>query len=214
MVGPCCPLLSCRDSPVSCAERQDHIWQCQQMQYRGRGEADARLHADARRLANILRRGRRSCWWESFPSFVSKYWDLVVFVTPDLLLFSFFIQPVLPPFQVSPSVFEVPANYHRRGGSRHTPMSNNDEELLQYAIHQSLLESHGVEGQVRGANGSPKHSSVAVTLSAWPAFKTLLTSVCVNVGGDVGRCCRGLHWHSAQEPEWQVGAQDMGSLPT
>lgn len=54
---------------------------------------------------------------------------------------------VLPPFQVSPSVFEVPASYHRRGGSRHTPMSNNDEELLQYAIHQSLLESHGVEGQ-------------------------------------------------------------------
>ncbi|XP_028270665.1 ankyrin repeat domain-containing protein 13A [Parambassis ranga] len=46
-----------------------------------------------------------------------------------------------PPFQVCPSVFEVPASYHRRGGSRHTPMSNNDEELLQYAIHQSLLES-------------------------------------------------------------------------
>uniref|UniRef100_A0A4W6GBC8 Ankyrin repeat domain 13A n=1 Tax=Lates calcarifer TaxID=8187 RepID=A0A4W6GBC8_LATCA len=48
-----------------------------------------------------------------------------------------------PPFQVCPSVFVVPASYHRRGGSRHTPMSNNDEELLQYAIHQSLLESRG-----------------------------------------------------------------------
>uniref|UniRef100_A0A3Q4H0S2 Ankyrin repeat domain 13A n=1 Tax=Neolamprologus brichardi TaxID=32507 RepID=A0A3Q4H0S2_NEOBR len=46
-----------------------------------------------------------------------------------------------PPFQVCPSVFEVPASYHRRGGSRHMPVSNNDEELLQYAIHQSLLES-------------------------------------------------------------------------
>ncbi|KAM9743546.1 ankyrin repeat domain-containing protein 13A [Menidia menidia] len=46
-----------------------------------------------------------------------------------------------PPFQVCPSVFEVPAGYHRRGGSRHAPVSNNDEELLQYAIHQSLLES-------------------------------------------------------------------------
>lgn len=53
----------------------------------------------------------------------------------------------LPPFQVCPSVFEVPVSYHRRGGSRHTPMSNNDEELLQYAIHQSLLESRGVPGQ-------------------------------------------------------------------
>ncbi|XP_040898614.1 ankyrin repeat domain-containing protein 13A [Toxotes jaculatrix] len=52
-----------------------------------------------------------------------------------------------PPFQVCPSVFVVPANYHRRGGSRHTPMSNNDEELLQYAIHQSLLESRRVPGQ-------------------------------------------------------------------
>ncbi|KAM9360396.1 ankyrin repeat domain-containing protein 13A [Symphorus nematophorus] len=53
----------------------------------------------------------------------------------------------LPPFQVCSSVFEVPASYHRRGGSRHTPMSNNDEELLQYAIHQSLLESHRVPSQ-------------------------------------------------------------------
>ncbi|XP_070690023.1 ankyrin repeat domain-containing protein 13A [Pempheris klunzingeri] len=52
-----------------------------------------------------------------------------------------------PPFQVCPSVFEVPVSYHRRGGSRHTHMSNNDEELLQYAIHQSLLESHRVPGQ-------------------------------------------------------------------
>lgn len=50
-------------------------------------------------------------------------------------------------FQVSPTVFEVPPQYHRRGGSRHTPMSNNDEELLQYAIHQSLLESQGINDQ-------------------------------------------------------------------
>uniref|UniRef100_A0A8C4HKU7 Ankyrin repeat domain 13A n=1 Tax=Dicentrarchus labrax TaxID=13489 RepID=A0A8C4HKU7_DICLA len=46
-----------------------------------------------------------------------------------------------------PSVFEVPVSYHRRGGSRHTPVSNNDEELLQYAIHQSLLESRRGPGQ-------------------------------------------------------------------
>uniref|UniRef100_A0A3Q1HVI6 Ankyrin repeat domain-containing protein n=1 Tax=Anabas testudineus TaxID=64144 RepID=A0A3Q1HVI6_ANATE len=50
--------------------------------------------------------------------------------------------------EVSPEVFEVPVNYHRRGGSRHTPMSNNDEELLQYAIHQSLLESRSATTQV------------------------------------------------------------------
>uniref|UniRef100_A0A3Q0SAI2 Ankyrin repeat domain 13A n=1 Tax=Amphilophus citrinellus TaxID=61819 RepID=A0A3Q0SAI2_AMPCI len=53
-----------------------------------------------------------------------------------------------PPFQVCPSVFEVPATYHCRGSSRHMPVSNNDEELLQYAIHQSLLESRQSPGQV------------------------------------------------------------------
>lgn len=57
------------------------------------------------------------------------------------------------PFQVSPSVFMVPAHYHQRGGSRlphthtHTP-ANHDEELLQYAIHQSLLESNSYSTQV------------------------------------------------------------------
>ncbi|XP_029618131.1 ankyrin repeat domain-containing protein 13A isoform X1 [Salmo trutta] len=52
---------------------------------------------------------------------------------------------VPPLFQVCPSVFEVPSHYRHRGvgGSRHTPVSNHDEELLQYAIHQSLLESSG-----------------------------------------------------------------------
>ncbi|XP_068166022.1 ankyrin repeat domain-containing protein 13A [Antennarius striatus] len=53
----------------------------------------------------------------------------------------------LPPFQVSPTVFEVPRSYHRRGGNRPTPVSNNEEDLLQYAIHQSLLESHIFPGQ-------------------------------------------------------------------
>ncbi|KAF7200229.1 ankyrin repeat domain-containing protein 13A [Nothobranchius furzeri] len=59
-------------------------------------------------------------------------------------------------FQVCPSVFEVPASYQRRGGSRHTPAPNNDEELLQYAIHQSLLDSQrgpGQQGIWDNANG-------------------------------------------------------------
>ncbi|KAK1892035.1 Ankyrin repeat domain containing protein 13A [Dissostichus eleginoides] len=53
----------------------------------------------------------------------------------------------MPPFQVCPSVFDVPPTYQRRGGTRHAPVSNNDEELLQYAIHQSLLESRMVPGE-------------------------------------------------------------------
>uniref|UniRef100_A0A3Q2PKF7 Ankyrin repeat domain 13A n=1 Tax=Fundulus heteroclitus TaxID=8078 RepID=A0A3Q2PKF7_FUNHE len=58
------------------------------------------------------------------------------------------------PFQVCPSVFEVPPTYQRRGASRHAPMSNNDDELLQYAIHQSLLDSQRGSGQVRALLGS------------------------------------------------------------
>lgn len=70
-----------------------------------------------------------------------------------ILIFFFFLSvPLeLSPFQVCPSVFEVPPSYHRRGGSRHAPVSSNDEELLQYAIHQSLLESCRSPGQVRPA---------------------------------------------------------------
>lgn len=65
-------------------------------------------------------------------------------------LFCFLFVPLeLSSFQVCPSVFEVPDSYHRRGGSRHAPVSSNDEELLQYAIHQSLLESRRAPSQVR-----------------------------------------------------------------
>ncbi|XP_036455131.1 ankyrin repeat domain-containing protein 13A [Colossoma macropomum] len=57
----------------------------------------------------------------------------------------------LAPFQVCPSVFTVPAHYRLRGGNRHSAprhqVSSHDEELLQYAIHQSLLESSGYSPQ-------------------------------------------------------------------
>uniref|UniRef100_A0A8C2AKX5 Ankyrin repeat domain 13A n=1 Tax=Cyprinus carpio TaxID=7962 RepID=A0A8C2AKX5_CYPCA len=56
------------------------------------------------------------------------------------------------PFKVCPSVFMAPAHYHHRGGYRHSntrhynPVSH-DEELLQYAIQQSLLESSALNSQ-------------------------------------------------------------------
>nr|XP_023689172.1 ankyrin repeat domain-containing protein 13A isoform X2 [Paramormyrops kingsleyae] len=46
-----------------------------------------------------------------------------------------------PLFQVCPSVFEVPAHYRQRGGTRAVSYSDHEEELLQFAIHQSLLEA-------------------------------------------------------------------------
>ncbi|XP_061134658.1 ankyrin repeat domain-containing protein 13A [Syngnathus typhle] len=56
---------------------------------------------------------------------------------------------VAPTFQVCPSVFAIPNHYHRRGGSRHVTTPANDEEFLQYAIHQSLLDSHTNREQER-----------------------------------------------------------------
>uniref|UniRef100_A0A672P4B6 Ankyrin repeat domain-containing protein 13A-like n=1 Tax=Sinocyclocheilus grahami TaxID=75366 RepID=A0A672P4B6_SINGR len=58
------------------------------------------------------------------------------------------------PFKVCPSVFVAPSHYHHRGGYRHSNTrrynpASHDEELLQYAIHQSLLESSALNSQVR-----------------------------------------------------------------
>lgn len=62
-------------------------------------------------------------------------------------------------FSVSPSVFAIPAHYHQRGGIRHSHTHrhavSHDEDLLQYAIHQSLLESNSgtVQENWGDANG-------------------------------------------------------------
>uniref|UniRef100_A0A8C2FN56 Ankyrin repeat domain 13A n=1 Tax=Cyprinus carpio TaxID=7962 RepID=A0A8C2FN56_CYPCA len=55
-------------------------------------------------------------------------------------------------FKVCPSVFVAPSHYHHRGGyrpsnTRHYTPASHDEELLQYAIHQSLLESSALNSQ-------------------------------------------------------------------
>ncbi|XP_057688341.1 ankyrin repeat domain-containing protein 13A [Corythoichthys intestinalis] len=68
-----------------------------------------------------------------------------------------------PTFQVSPSVFAIPDNYHRRGGSRLAPASTNDEEFLQYAIHQSLLDSQIVPDQEGvGDDTHSEHTDVMI----------------------------------------------------
>ncbi|KAI7813253.1 ankyrin repeat domain-containing protein 13A [Triplophysa rosa] len=55
-------------------------------------------------------------------------------------------------FQVCASVFTAPAHYHHRGGNRHSNArhynpTSHDEELLQYAIHQSLMETSAFNTQ-------------------------------------------------------------------
>ena len=64
---------------------------------------------------------------------VSPLYKIEIYNLQILLIFFFFFypRPALPLFKVCPSVFVVPVGYLRRGGTHHTPVSNNDEELLQ-----------------------------------------------------------------------------------
>ncbi|XP_056603073.1 ankyrin repeat domain-containing protein 13A [Triplophysa dalaica] len=55
-------------------------------------------------------------------------------------------------FQVCASVFTAPSHYHHRGGNRHSNArhynpTSHDEELLQFAIRQSLIESSAFNTQ-------------------------------------------------------------------
>lgn len=57
-------------------------------------------------------------------------------------------------FQVCASVFTAPSHYHHRGGNRHSNArhynpTSHDEELLQFAIRQSLIESSAFNTQVQ-----------------------------------------------------------------
>lgn len=55
-----------------------------------------------------------------------------------------------PPFlcEVDPSVFEPPADYTTLGPGRSEPMRDEDDNLLQFAIQQSLLNAGTESDQV------------------------------------------------------------------
>lgn len=59
--------------------------------------------------------------------------------------------PVYPfPCEVDPSVFEVPQGYTMLGAGRTEPMRDEDDDLLQFAIQQSLLDAGTETDQVTG----------------------------------------------------------------
>lgn len=62
-----------------------------------------------------------------------------------------------PPFhcEVDPSVFEPPADYTTLGPGRSEPMRDEDDNLLQFAIQQSLLDAGTESDQVRVDNPAP-----------------------------------------------------------
>lgn len=53
------------------------------------------------------------------------------------------------PCEVDPSVFEVPEGYSVLGAERSEPLRDEDDDLLQFAIQQSLLEA-GTEAEQVG----------------------------------------------------------------
>ncbi|KAJ6656697.1 hypothetical protein lerEdw1_003584 [Lerista edwardsae] len=64
-----------------------------------------------------------------------------------------------PAFAVDQSVFEIPASYRVQDDSRSLRVQDEDNEIMQFAIQQSLLESgRGREALGAGANGSVSYS--------------------------------------------------------
>lgn len=53
------------------------------------------------------------------------------------------------PCEVEPGVFEVPPGYTVLGAGRSEPLRDEDDDLLQFAIQQSLLDAGTETDQVR-----------------------------------------------------------------
>lgn len=57
------------------------------------------------------------------------------------------------PCEVDPAVFEVPEGYSVLGAERNEPLRDEDDDLLQFAIQQSLLDAGTEAEQVCLAQG-------------------------------------------------------------
>ncbi|KAH0516945.1 Ankyrin repeat domain-containing protein 13A [Microtus ochrogaster] len=64
-------------------------------------------------------------------------------------------------FEVDQSVFEIPESYHVQDNGRNVHLQDEDYEIMQFAIQQSLLESsrsQGLSGPASNGGISPTHS--------------------------------------------------------
>lgn len=79
-----------------------------------------------------------------------------------------------PPFhcEVDPSVFEPPPDYTTLGPGRSEPMRDEDDNLLQFAIQQSLLDAGTESDQVRVR---PQNLSLRLTVKIQASDFALLT---------------------------------------
>lgn len=80
--------------------------------------------------------------FEQFVLLLLRYWNFVTFPLPG---------QAPPPFncEIDPSVFEPPPDYATLGPGRSEPMRDEDDNLLQFAIQQSLLDAGTESDQVR-----------------------------------------------------------------
>lgn len=83
-----------------------------------------------------------------------------------VLIRALLLPPAAPasPFVVDPSVFEIPKSYRVQDDGRNLHVQDEDNEIMQFAIQQSLMESgHSPvsfgpcppRGQERGPLGCP-----------------------------------------------------------
>ncbi|KFP70365.1 PREDICTED: ankyrin repeat domain-containing protein 13A [Acanthisitta chloris] len=61
-------------------------------------------------------------------------------------------------FEVDQSVFEIPKSYHIQDDGRNIHVQDEDNEIMQFAIQQSLLESGGSKELGLHSNGAVAHS--------------------------------------------------------
>lgn len=61
--------------------------------------------------------------------------------------------------EISPALFEAPRGYSVLGGQREAATRDDDDDLLQFAIQQSLLEAGSEYDQVRPRRGAPHRAA-------------------------------------------------------
>lgn len=71
--------------------------------------------------------------------------------------------------EISPTLFEAPRGYSVLGGQREAATRDDDDDLLQFAIQQSLLEAGSEYDQVR-PRGRAGPLDCSATTSNWPIF--------------------------------------------
>ncbi|EHB15627.1 Ankyrin repeat domain-containing protein 13A [Heterocephalus glaber] len=111
-------------------------------------------------------------------------------------------------FEVDQSVFEIPKSYHVQDSGRNVHLQDEDYEIMQFAIQQSLLESsrnQELSGPASNGGISPTHSSEAQYERALQ--ESLLTSTEGLCPGALGETS---HFDSDLQLAIELSAKELG----